>query len=82
MVSICLALQPFVDAGTAGGVVVAILLIAEHIVLFLRQVVEELRQLVRVHLHYHFVIIFHRVLHEVFTCFNCPWNKQPLTSLV
>ena len=45
MVSICLALQPFVDAGTAGSIVVAILLITEHIMLFLWQVVEELRQL-------------------------------------
>ena len=71
-VSICLALQAFVDADTAGGVVVAILLITEHVILFLWQVVEELRQLVRFHLRYHFVIIFHRVLHEVFTCFNFP----------
>ena len=46
------------------------------------QVIEELRQLGRCHLHYHFVIIFHRVLHEVSICFNLPSKRQPLMSLV
>lgn len=82
MVSICLALQPFVDAGTAGSVVVAILLITEHIMLFLWQVVKELRQLGWCHLRYHFVIIFHLVLHEIVFCLSCPWNRHPLTSRV
>ena len=70
------------NADVAGGIVVAILLIAEHIVLFLRQVVKELRQLRWRHLHYHFVIIFHLVLHEVSICFNLPSKRQPLMSLV
>ena len=77
---VCLALEPFIDAGAAGGVIVAIFLMTEQIVLFPRQVVDESCQLARRHFFYHFVIIFHLVLHEIAFCLSCPWNRHPLTS--